>query len=465
MRPNHLLLIGCLSVLSLLWSCSIKSDLESSRPDFSIEEARSVFEQAISGAASKSSSNVSASHKSRLSPGEFVPVWEDAVYSKEDGVPSYSVPILSQYKLYSYFGPYSTHRISERRRVVRQELVVSKCPDCPQGKCEIRSTVKRPNLRQTEPFTGLIINTDLVTNSINTVGVFGKGALRRELVPFSPDGVIDTCQLVKVCRLLSYYCIARKENLVTKSDGDEDDLSGNDDDEEEHTYIGFDLYLDENGNIWNDSDGDGRPDYIWMELENYGAGSDDDDDDLFDGVDMDALFELMYGSTGTYVIGTSFTPKTSTKLAWNSIATSHSPAQYYFENGEIFAAFSYCAQCLGRSYSQNFYYNTFANCFGISNIWSSGINPFFVRLLIPFFFRCSAISDRQSIKNSINSGKVVLSILKDQWDNFFIVTIIGYDVVSSKFIFIEASSGRAYEEDATNNLPLTLPAYSIIGLN
>jgi len=462
MRPNHLLLIGCLSVLSLLWSCSIKSDLESSRPDFSIEEARSVFEQAISGAASKSSSNVSASHKSRLSPGEFVPVWEDAVYSKEDGVPSYSVPILSQYKLYSYFGPYSTHRISERRRVVRQELVVSKCPDCPQGKCEIRSTVKRPNLRQTEPFTGLIINTDLVTNSINTVGVFCKGTLRRELTPFSPDGIIDTCQLVKISRLLSYYCIAKKENSITKSDGDEDDPFGNDEDEKEYTYIGNGLYMDENGNIWDDSNDDGDPDFIWLNTENYGTIIGEENDDFFDSIDWDAMFELMYGTTGSYVIGTSFSPKSSTKLAWNSISTSASPSQYYFENGELFAAFSYCAQSLGINRSQSYYYNASVSVLG--NTIGNGLHPFYARYLVPLFFSCSSVSNRQGIKNSIDSGKIVLGFLRDQWNHFFIITIIGYDAVSSKFIYVEAASGRAYEEDSTNSLPLTLPAFSIIDL-
>jgi len=117
-------LCGMTALLAFM-SCDGKAGLETDSAVFTLQEARSIFERMVEDAVSKSGTCESGKMRSRLSPGEYAPIWEDAESLKEGTCVGYIVPIETEYRIYSYTGKYG-EKVDRPWRRVRQELSVMK---------------------------------------------------------------------------------------------------------------------------------------------------------------------------------------------------------------------------------------------------------------------------------------------------------------------------------------------------
>ena len=286
-------------VMALILPSCARIESDNDRSDtFPIEEARTLFEKELSNRATRSGATVK--NRSRLSPGDFSPMWESAEYAEKSGTITYLIPLNSEYRLYSHGGKYGEKTKRPWRRV-SQELLISKNLSSGKVDISVKSTIKRHGLKQTDKFSGLEVLNDFVTGSFKVVRLYEKGALKEEVVidkSKGRPGLVEDCK--KAVALLKGYQFFRNRNIMTRSDDGEGDPEG-DDGGDEWDYPdpddledwGDGLYYDpDSGALYYDSDGDGVIDSMlldpsYCEGGDEGGGDDPDDPDPDDPIDPD----------------------------------------------------------------------------------------------------------------------------------------------------------------------------------
>lgn len=298
-----------LSITLFLWNCTdtelVKNDAQVHHKNFSLEEAKEFFEKqslnyAVSTRAGKERK------KKKFSPGDIVPIWENAVASSNKNIACYDIPIESEYKYKAMYGDYKNGKASAKIVDVYQKLIIVKdiqtdqlgqyiltlIPDKDyEDKYKKRICDRFINCKDKADFTGIAIytipNLDLIiranhyTNGVKDQGVYLPG--NKKLL---------NKKVAAVRSLLKNLIMKRKVTIATRSYGeddwlwdDDDWLWDDDDDDDEIEYNDWDktiidewennggtvveigdswLFVDENGDWFamEDSDGNGYPDSV-----------------------------------------------------------------------------------------------------------------------------------------------------------------------------------------------------------
>ena len=89
---------------------------------FTLEQAQDIFEREVVPA---TRSLERSSYRTKLSPGEFAPCWDEAVAYSEDGLVGFIMPIQAEFNVFSYKRT-PDNIIHRPWRRVKQELIISR---------------------------------------------------------------------------------------------------------------------------------------------------------------------------------------------------------------------------------------------------------------------------------------------------------------------------------------------------
>ena len=414
-------------VLPFAIGCSDKDRIAVNGPDlFSLNDAKAVYENEVLATATRASS--STAPKSKLSPGEFTPLWDEAEAFRDKDVIGYTVPIYAERNIYSYRRT-PDNIIHRPWRRVRQELVVTHNLSSGKQSAVIKSTIKRYGLKTTEKYSGVVTYTLLGRGQLIGIEEYANGAITDAVMKGDNQGHIS---ISKARKMLEGYSFAFKRNSPTRSDDDEDDPWG--DDPWEWSFYEDGTYIDENGDVWIDTDLDGVPDFYFGNI-----GMEDwfwDDDEPY------------------FTPGSSFVPKSTTRLAFTGVPTSASPAQYSFTSSCFLSVMQYGAALFGSNFSQWDFlceYIIFADT-TLSDVYDEGLDPVTAKRLARDSFDYTYRSSRSAMRQAVNAGHVLLAVVKDTCDEYHAITIIGYDTSNHHFIYINGDDGLAYEETVSGGI-------------
>ncbi|WP_348717575.1 hypothetical protein [uncultured Alistipes sp.] len=283
-------------VLLMLVSCT--RDPADTRPRneapgaLSVEEARRFFEDRAERTFQLTRTGIHPRGFRGLNPGEFTPNWEKALSSQYRKLASIDVPIASDCRFQAVRSRFRNGEAEIFRVDITQKLVVVKDLATDSLGCYILTLIpdpyyaarhKKTDLCEeflnagdkgefsgvaiyTEPTSGILIRVSRYRNGLKTAGVY---------VPGPPSERKERIRLAK--KLIGSVRIGRTVSVSTRSwgeydwDNDYDNDNDNDNDDDwweyngEYTEIGGGWFEDKDGNLYYDSDGDGKPDSMGID--------------------------------------------------------------------------------------------------------------------------------------------------------------------------------------------------------
>lgn len=227
MNKNYYLCWGLFLAL-LAGGCA--SDLQSERsetPDstvFTVNDAKVFFESIVQGA------GTTPPHKNLLNPGEFMPQWNQAVSSVDEGCYCIQVPIHTQYRfraLTSIFENCSARAYDvdvEQRLVLLKNrttsnlsmLIVSLIPDKEYAKSH-KNRITGRALSDNDKFNGLVLGYSVIRGRLFSVEKYENGLRKERLYIYNPDK--EYAGKAKIANeLLKNISILKSTNVMTRND-------------------------------------------------------------------------------------------------------------------------------------------------------------------------------------------------------------------------------------------------------
>ena len=276
MRRKLLLLL----VVLFVTGCSLDELRHDDRSEggraFSVEEAKEFFEKDFVGLLTRSQAEVTTEKKfvGKLHPGDFTPLWDNAVYSESDGVAAYDVDILADRSIIAIRSKFGPSGAKAQRLKVYQKLVVRRNVKTgtmasyvlsliPDVGCDDRRIPETFISRGKDKggFSGIAVYATTDRGVLVRVQEYKNGVLKRGVyIPSGKGSYADRCWKAK--EILAGMVLMSKRNILTKSGEDIwedrwDDNDYSDLDIDDLEYYGDGIYFDDEGHYYLDIDGDG----------------------------------------------------------------------------------------------------------------------------------------------------------------------------------------------------------------
>ncbi len=282
---------------------------------FSLDEAKEFFEKDYATVSTKADAETKKPFR-RLSPGEFTPLWENAQYSIRGDIAAFDVPVIAEKRIRAIRSRFGTDGAKAKIVNAYQKLVVVK--NCSNGNYgayiltlvpdighDTGGSILQKFISRTENrgnFSGIAIYTQPGSNAIIRIDEYRNGKKYRGV--FLPKGT-DTLEkrLRKAAILMKGICFGSSASPLTRAgedwewwDEDDDEWwdnfwdewyaengqiydnidNGNDDSWTFSGYkdIGDGYFMDNDGDIYFDSDGDGNPDSFVINDSTCESGDD-----------------------------------------------------------------------------------------------------------------------------------------------------------------------------------------------
>ena len=276
MRRKLLLLL----VVLFVTGCSLDELRHDDRSEggraFSVEEAKEFFEKDFVGLLTRSQAEVTTEKKfvGKLHPGDFTPLWDNAVYSESDGVAAYDVDILADRSIIAIRSKFGPSGAKAQRLKVYQKLVVRRNVKTgtmasyvlsliPDVGCDDRRIPETFISRGKDKggFSGIAVYATTDRGVLVRVQEYKNGVLKRGVyIPSGKGSYADRCWKAK--EILAGMVLMSKRNILTKSGEDIwedrwDDNDYSDLDIDDLEYYGDGIYFDDEGHYYLDIDSDG----------------------------------------------------------------------------------------------------------------------------------------------------------------------------------------------------------------
>ena len=286
MRQNLSTFYFAIIMALMFVSCEKESVAEKdSQQHFSIEYAKSYFEQVLDSYVVTKGCNVQKKKSNLFYTGDFTPQWNKAEYSKNPVFEGYDVDLkLPKYRYIVEREYYEDGKIKKfevpvsQRLVVRQEsntgrmsqYILSLIPD--KYYYENKGKKKIKSLSDWENYSGIAIYSSSRTGTPMSIARFINGRLLSKVQMVSTNREEQVINAKRAFSILGPMKIKSKERIITRGPGGGDGGNNGDDGPYNDTpswvldnYIdlGGGYYWDGN-DIWEDVDGDGIPDYICL---------------------------------------------------------------------------------------------------------------------------------------------------------------------------------------------------------
>lgn len=263
--------------------------------EITITQAREFFEQEFL------TRNDDNTRYGVLLPGDFTPIWDEAIVSQNHRIASVDVPIIPQYTYKAICSDYRLGKATAYAVTVSQKLIVVKSlttgelshyvmsliPDkefAVKHKGNISNIFLNANDRGS--FSGIVLYTHNgcpVTVNKYVDGVYTEGTT----ICGIEDDVKRVTNLKKIVKYISTIRFKRCIAIHSRTGEDNGILDEEDweyGDEDEYIYITGGIYADEDGNLFIDLDGDGKIDGVYIppvdvSPEDPGSGDGDGDGD------------------------------------------------------------------------------------------------------------------------------------------------------------------------------------------
>ena len=434
-------------VISVMAGCSRPShEMGDGKIPFTLEQAQDIFEREVVPA---TRSQERSSYRSKLSPGEFTPCWEEAVIYSEDGLVGFIMPIQAEFNIYSYKRT-PDNIIHRPWRRVKQELVICKDIFCRGDSVFIKSTVKRFGLKMYENYSGIVVYTSLNTGSLLGIEAYDNDQMVAKV--FKGGKESEKLALGKVMDLFEGYSFAYKKSIATRSDDGEDDPWG--EDEGDFTPVGGGVYVDEYGDYWYDGDHDGIPD----------VPLDPDDDGFMEGIDWDAFLESGFDHLSEgFILGQPYIPNPMFhRLASDDVLVLGPVPQYSFSNASFLSAYVYADMVVGSgTYTQSTLLSEYMNTYSVSQqtVMSSGLAIPYLKTFTSDIFATNQVSNIDDIKDTIDSGSIMLALTKSYSGSFHAIVIVGYNTLNDSLIYLYGEDGHLYEESPNHRDGVKIPIF------
>ena len=227
-----------LTMLSLV-GCQLDELRDDFRPSshkaFSIEDAKEFFEKDYVDRLTKSQGEDSRSirFRGRLYSGDFMPLWDKAVYSESDGVAAYDVEIQADRSIFaikSKFGPSGARaqklkvyqKLVVRLNVESRKMAAYVMSIIPDVGCDDRCIPERFRSRGKDKggFSGIVVYATTERGAIVRVQEYKGGVKKRGVyIPSGKGSYIDRC--VKAREILNGVTLMSKRNIQTRSGEDD----------------------------------------------------------------------------------------------------------------------------------------------------------------------------------------------------------------------------------------------------
>ncbi len=427
-----------------------------------LSEARRLFETEFSIESAQERSHVSL--RSGIWPGDYTPIWEDALKFKDDDYEGFVIPFLPEFAVFSYKKT-NDNIIHRPWRKLQQDIIVRRNIKTGERELLLRSIVKKHGLKVTEKYSGIIIYSSLTASRVYSIEKYVNDSLVS--VVFL-DGKMKSAH--KAAELIRGYSFAKKKfNATRRWSDDEDDWDWWEEwDYDWNDVFGFfhygdDIYYDPFENrILYDSDGDGTPDILlddYLDEQGY-----DEPDDFFETIDVGILFEA--GLEGDFFdLGEEPSYIYSTHMAMSNLPQSGDLPVYSFRCAPVLAAFKYGSDVLGGVNTQEDYLNEYVSFIGDSTVVVNGLSSFAIRRFVTHCFATSELNSREDIRNAIDAGHIVYAFIVDDCSIYQPMIIIGYNSSTNTFIYVYGEDGCRYEENQYNKHHIKKPAFALNNAN
>ena len=293
------LLYLCVAVLYMLLPSCLSSNFDKQDVvvgeggEITITQAREFFEQEFL------TRNDDNTRYGVLLPGDFTPIWDEAIVSQNHRIASVDVPIIPQYTYKAICSDYRLGKATAYAVTVSQKLIVVKSlttgelshyvmsliPDkefAVKHKGNISNIFLNANDRGS--FSGIVLYTHNgcpVTVNKYVDGVYTEGTT----ICGIEDDVKRVTNLKKIVKYISTIRFKRCIAIHSRT-GEDNGIWDEEDweygDEDEYIYITGGIYTDEDGNLFIDLDGDGKIDGVYIppvdvSPEDPGSGDGDGD--------------------------------------------------------------------------------------------------------------------------------------------------------------------------------------------
>lgn len=218
----------------LLGGCSSEPSIEQSQTQesasFTIDEAKTFFEDII---LSNANSEIE-SCKNVFAPGEFTPLWNNAICSTEGGYYCIQVPINTQYRFRAIRSEFKNCNAqaygvdAEQRLILLKSratnslsmLIVTLIPDRDYADSnKDRTTGRTLSGRDRERFEGLVLGHSVIRGRLFSVEKYEAG-FRKKRVCFYNGHEICTEKTLAANEMLKNMLVFKCANAKTRSDGE-----------------------------------------------------------------------------------------------------------------------------------------------------------------------------------------------------------------------------------------------------
>ncbi|MBQ9549153.1 MAG: hypothetical protein IJV01_08390 [Bacteroidales bacterium] len=438
-------------------SCSLEGTREeiSQKEVFPLVEARAFFEQQIQATPVQEM-------RGPLSPGEFVPQWDDARMREADGQLVWSVPILPTKLVYSFDGDFHDPQVYKRRHRVEQELVITKGRFGGEPECSLRSRAFATGRKSKAHFNGLLIYTNVVTGALLRVERYQDGNLTGD-VSTKDRRLSLKARHTKSKDLMSGFHFRSRPRVGNRSDEEWGDDPGDD------PYAGYDYnedlgwYEDGEGNYYIDIWGDGS----WMIPlipEGPDLDPDDPEDPLdyinIDGVEIQDLnqpdFNYPFDEGDLYVYSSNDVFAIDPPLLTMAPDTISHVTRSCFLSSIAYAAIANGVNMPAISVLID-YATTYKNT-AVSNIQE--IDKTILNTYGVYRFNAVCVNSREALRQAVYEGHLVLTHALDEGTRKSFC-VIGYRPQTNQLIYVDGSSGSVYIESSVYPLFLLHPTVKV----